>query len=410
MLIKPFSKLLALLLAKGANSFGFFKNRRIWVIGASGGKKYTDNGAALYRYILKNHQEVEIYWIINSDADDISRVKSEGPFLYRNTLKANLYTLLAEVLIGTHSLPTDVSEYDVKRYKKALKVFISHGIEGFKVKAPHHAKIHRDFDISVSVSEFEKNIKVNSWGLSEDKVCITGLPRYDILEKRKKEKRQKIGKIFYMPTWCPEYRKSFEKKYQELTREEISSFKKEEYFQKIHEFINHPEMLCILKEEGISLTIFFHQSINPFMEKIVTLPDPSRMRIAPNGSNIQKILINSDMLITDYSSVAWDFLYLDRPIIFFQFDREKHKKVTGSYLQIPEELFGAATENVQDTVQEIRKITQGEDNYALKREESRKKFIKYHDGRNCERMVNCILEKLNRSHDRRNAKTNSGKT
>ncbi len=364
--------------------------RKIWVIGASLGKRFSDNGAVFFRYILENHPGIEIYWIIEKDAPDIQKVKETGPFLYKNSIKGNLYTLLAEVLISTHSLPKDVSEYPVEKYKDAIKVFISHGIEGFKKKAPHHVEINHLYDISVAVSDFEKEIKVKEWKIPKEKVCVTGLPRYDMLKKHQKSP-EKIKSIFYMPTWCPEYRKTFQKKYSDLNEDDIKKFKKQEYFKNIHGFVFHSRLADLLERENIKLYLFFHQIINPLMGKILSFPNHPFIKHLTNEAGIQEKIMESELLITDYSSVAWDFLYLEKPVIFYQFDQQKHLNITGSYVKMPEELFGPATYTPEETLQNIEKIVNGEDKYQEKRQRMKKKFFKYDDNKNSERMTECIL-------------------
>jgi len=386
MILNILNRFLGFVLAKLALLLGIFKNREIWIIGASGGKKYTNNGAALYRYVLENHPEIDIYWIINKDAPDIHKARKEGPFLYRNTVKGNFYALMADVLICTHALG-DISKYAKKRHKNSFKVFISHGIEAFKIKYPKHVKEHFDYNLSLAVSEFEKNIKVEKWGLDEDKVCITGLPRYDILEAHKKGERENIKRIFYMPH--PVEGRPFKKDPMKLTKEEIEEFKRKHYYQALRKFLSSPKLIELLKVREVALDVFFHQSVNPLMGKIMEIPGPSNISFVSNRDDIQEKILQSDMLIADHSSVAWDFLYMDRPVIFFRF----YEKEFESYLRTPQDLFGPLTKNEEETVEEVRRVLEGNDNYKEKREESRKEFIKYHDGRNCERVVNCILEK-----------------
>ncbi len=372
----------------------FFKKNQIWIVGASQGKKYTDNGVAFYRYVLENHPEIDIYWIINKDCPDAFKARKGGPFLYRNGIKGNIYTLIADVLVVTHTLPKDVSEYPIEKYKDSFKVFISHGIEGLKVKIKEHAKVHLNYNLSVAVSNFEKDIKVNQWGLEEDKICLTGLPRYDILDKYKNKKREKTSRIFYMPTWCPEYRKTFEKDYSDLSTKEIEDFKKGEYYQKIYGLLADKELIDYLEREDIELNCFFHQAINPFMEKVVNVSTSSQIKLLSNAADVQKELIGADILITDYSSVAWDFLYLNKPAIFYQFDQEKHLKTTGTYIEIPDDLFGPVTKTPAETIREIKRI-ETEDEWEEKREKLKEKFFLYDDNMNRKRIVDRIIESIN---------------
>ena len=65
--------------------------------------------------------------------------------------------------------------------------------------------------------------------------------------------------------------------------------------------------------------------LNLFLDKDVTLADEITSSIAN---------------ITDYSGVAMDFMYMNRPILFYQFDIDKYKNEVGSYIDLDKEMFG----------------------------------------------------------------------
>ncbi len=389
-MLRGINKITALLAAKIIKVMNPSKGKHIWVMGGSVGKRYIDNGAALHQYILKNHPEIDVYWIINRNSPDVAKAKKEGPILYRESFKGNLYTLLAKVLICTHELPFDVSGYGKSRYKEAVKVFISHGIEGLKRKTPEQAKVHQIYDLSVSVSDIEKRIKVNEWGLDEKKVCITGLPRYDLLEKHREKKKEEVKNILYMPTWRKVCRETFKKPLYRITEEELEEFKRSDYYRYTQNLIRHPRLLGLLKKKGIRMHLFFHPNTNEFMKEIIDLPESPEIRVFSIQEGVHKNIIESDMLITDYSSVCWDFLYLDKPVIFYQFDQEEYLEETGSHLKLPDELFGPASYNPEETIEKIEEIIE-KDNYVQSRKRARDKFFKYKDNKNCKRVMDCIL-------------------
>src|SRR5699024_8578058 len=107
-----------------------------WVIGGSSGRVYSDNSAALYEYILCNHPEINIFWIINKDSIDISKIDkiSNGKYIYRKSIKGNVYALLAKVHIVSHG-KSDISSYKKMFLKKRLKyilVTVSKGLKKLK--------------------------------------------------------------------------------------------------------------------------------------------------------------------------------------------------------------------------------------------------------------------------------------
>jgi CDP-glycerol glycerophosphotransferase (TagB/SpsB family) len=83
---------------------------------------------------------------------------------------------------------------------------------------------------------------------------------------------------------------------------------------------------------------------------------------------------------------------MNKPTIFYQFDQEKHLSTTGTYIDLPDDLFGPVTKNPEETIEEIKKIIE-KDTYKRQREELKDKFFEYNDSNNCRRMVECILNK-----------------
>ena len=111
------------------------------------------------------------------------------------------------------------------------------------------------------------------------------------------------------------------------------------------------------------------------------------------------------ILITDYSSVAYDFYYLDKPIIFFQFDKKEYTEKVGSYVDLDNELFGKGAYTIEKCVKDIIEISENNFKYDEVTEEKSKelknKFLKYNDKDNCKRVYELILSKIGEKNDKR---------
>src|SRR5699024_12774441 len=98
----------------------------------------------------------------------------------------------------------------------------------------------------------------------------------------------------------------------------------------------------------------------------------------------------SIMMITDYSSVAFDFSFLEKPIIYYQFDRKRFLGKAGSHLTLDEDLPG---DIVFETTQIFNLIVYyARNNFNMKKENKQKasKFIKYKDQYSSERIYNQV--------------------
>ena len=112
-------------------------------------------------------------------------------------------------------------------------------------------------------------------------------------------------------------------------------------------------------------------------------------------SKLEKLLPYIDILITDYSSIFYDFIILDKPIIFFPFDithyNQVDRKFYGNYnKQTP----GVKCYNWSDIIIEIKKIFSGQDSFVLERQIIVEETYKYKDIYNCSRIVDLIKKEL----------------
>ena len=115
------------------------------------------------------------------------------------------------------------------------------------------------------------------------------------------------------------------------------------------------------------------------------------------GNDINLALKSVDVLITDYSGIYFDYLLLNKPIVFFPFDYDYYKnKDRGFYYDYFDEKItpGPKAKNWDEILVLLEDLFNGNDNYITKRIEARKKFNKYNEGNNSERVFREILKIL----------------
>ena len=87
------------------------------------------------------------------------------------------------------------------------------------------------------------------------------------------------------------------------------------------------------------LKFFIHPKLSELISSFTSNND--RIEIVEQGSiQLNKLLMQSSMLITDYSSVCWDELYMEKPVLFYHFDADLYEAVTGSYIDLSTDLPG----------------------------------------------------------------------
>ncbi|GLI56790.1 hypothetical protein PM10SUCC1_23040 [Propionigenium maris DSM 9537] len=245
-----------------------------YIIGSNYGTKRSDNAKALYNYIKSLGKEV--YFI-----EDIPTGKNS---LKRGSFKSFIYYFKASGVFYSHSfsdiLPSMHKAGMIVKYLGGpKKVFIQHGVI-FTKKINNYVKsLKNTVDYFVVSSKLEKKI-VEQIGIPEEKLKLLGLPRHDLLP----ENIKKTEKIFVFLTW-----------------KEGSL-----YLSKLR------EILEVLKTTDYPVKLAVHNMVKGDLdidEKYLT-------------SDIGKEVREASILITDDSSVAWDFFYNGREVIFYKSEEE----------------------------------------------------------------------------------------
>ncbi len=379
---------------------GKFRNRRVWLVGGNAGELFLDNGRAIYEY-LRTKKEIEEYWVINSNSSAKNQIPGEK--LIKGSVKGYLYFMNAETVLFSHSISADIAPYlfvvpFIKGFhKRPLKVFLNHGTVGFKVRMAMNKKTEkiaeelvRSYDINICDSEYEKEIKRDMWwNIEEEKIFVTGYPRYDKLYDVEVEQKE----ILFMPTW------------RNWIRPENTKVEDTDYFENIVKLLTDEGLNSFLEKNGIFLKIYIHQLMQDYLKNFGNIRLGKNVSLLPKEADITKELMKARLLITDYSSVAYDFYYLRKPIIFFQFDKKEYEEKVGSYVNLDKDLFGEGVYTVDECVKKIEEISQNNFKYSKETQEKvdglRGKFLKYQDKENCKRVYELIISKLGEGYDKR---------
>jgi len=129
-----------------------------------------------------------------------------------------------------------------------------------------------------------------------------------------------------------------------------------------------------------------------------------RIKISHNLSNIadvtdkiediQDLLVNTDILITDYSTIHADFCLTGRPIIFYPYDFEEYDKITNLNLDYFNDLPGPFARNedeLMSCIKNIENITSEKD-YQEKYQRLKNINHFFQDGKSSERLYNCLTK------------------
>jgi CDP-glycerol glycerophosphotransferase len=207
--------------------------------------------------------------------------------------------------------------------------------------------------------------------MEEDKIIYTGLPRTDMFFNTNKMSdiisniRIKFNNpqiIFYLPT----FRKSI---YDDTTFNPFQDYK-----------FNEDNLIKILHRKNM---VFLYKP-HPLEGKICIKNNGRFLQIVDDdGFDLYLTLKDIDILITDYSSVYFDFLLLKKPIILAPFDYEYYSNIRGFYYDYNEYIQGIKVYNWEQLFDCL-------ENKTYYYPDTKDLFNKYNDGKSCERIFNLI--------------------
>lgn len=258
----------------------------------------TDNGYHFYKWIRKNHPNINAFFVINENSKDVQYLKEERfNLVFTNTLQH--IELLNKCSVEIYAYYT-FNLCPQRTIFNSLKVYLGHGLKLNNTLNP--GLDNNDLLITTFKREYEY-IKRNH---NDFKTVQTGMPRYKSLIKPSTSMRDIV-------VIAPQWRRWLNKK----------ASKHDNYFIQWSEFINSDEF----KQLSSKYKIVF--IIHPELESKVDLlemPDfIEKLRYYDLGAvKIQELMKQTKLFITDFSSVAVDFAIAGSEIIYFQFDRDDY--------------------------------------------------------------------------------------
>ncbi|WP_434797694.1 bifunctional glycosyltransferase/CDP-glycerol:glycerophosphate glycerophosphotransferase [Terrisporobacter vanillatitrophus] len=366
-----------------------FINKDIWII-SDRTHAANDNGMHLFKYInMQDNNDIKVYFAINKECDDYKKVKKYGKVVKMDSLKYKLLFLYSSKIISSHADEWVINAFDKKRgfLKDLYKfdfIFLQHGITKDDLSSWLH-KQHKNIKLFITAVEDEfKSIVYGSYGYDRENVKLTGFPRFDFLKCS--NKRQ----IVIMPTW----RKNISKDPIKGTslREYDDNFKNTNYFEFYNNLINDKRVLDILMEKKYTAKFCIHPS---FEQQAIDFKSNDYVDVSTQIPDYQKEFNENELLITDYSSVAFDFAYLKKPVIYTQFDKENffqgHTYNKG-YFDYEENGFGIICYNYETSVNEIVDMIKNGCEINKKYIDRIDSFYQYTDNKNCKRVYKEILK------------------
>lgn len=335
------------------------------------------------------YRQYDIVWLV-SDPEALRILTKSGIKACLEKSVHGLYSIFrSKYIIGTHN------HYCRLKVRKQYLINLWHGMPLKAMGFADHLETESSLqgfriggeadNILIATSSITRNAMVASFLADPRKVAITGQPRNDYLFITGKE--QKLAQLLdrdlsrynklllYMPTFRVGYGRV------EGTTEHLDFLRLKIF----NEFLGDNNILFVLKLHPFEEKYWFSQNnFQQCNENIVILNTESLMT---HLISIYEVLGCFDILITDYSSIYFDFLLLNRPIIFLPLDLEQYAQTRGFLLE-PYNFWapGPKVTTVETLMDEIQKCISVPSYYEKERNTINNLINHYQDGKSCERV------------------------
>lgn len=360
-----------------------YSQRPVWLIGEMPFKA-QDTGLALFKYLIDHHPEIDARYVIDLNSPELSNLAGYEEHVVRHRSEEHvLLSLAASRIIGSHH-PDYIYPTRRREFVKAcrgLEVFLQHGVMGMKWMTKTYGKTSAGFstDLFLTSSEREKTMIVDDFGYSPNEVAVTGLSRFDTLFEPDTELRP--NQLLILPTWRDW-----------LTT--TDNFLETRFFTEWHSLLNSTEFSELCKKFNLNVVFGLH----PNMRQHIAAFADSPVNIFIQGEvNVQTLIKQSGIMITDYSSAGLDFSFLHKPLLYFQFDQSKFFGKAGSHFDLDRELPGPVSTTRGSLLHQLERLLSNGVSSFDEYFERANRLYPFRDQGNRERIVHAIANARRRS-------------
>ncbi len=352
------------------------------------GKSYSDSPKYLYEYLQKTRGDKYRYiWTLNKKSEALSKT-GKHKRCKMNSLRYVYYTARAGYRIFNVRQPAWCTKRPEVTFLETwhgtpLKKLVF-DVDDLHSASQNHKtlfyKHSREWNYLISANPFSTDVFERAFAYDRDKILEYGYPRNDVLyaENRdeiaaevKKELGIPEGKrvLLYAPTW-----------------------RDDQFYDKgKYKFTLALDLARLQKEFGDDTVVLLRTHY--YIADILDLSEYEGFVF--NGSqyeDVSRLYLASDICMTDYSSVFFDYANLKRPLLFFVYDYDSYAdEIRGLYIDMEKELPGPILHTNDEVVEALRDMDAVTEKYKERYEEFYERFCSVDDGHACERTIEKVF-------------------
>ena len=364
------------------------KNKKLCLLGSGAGTSFKGNPKYLYLHSLTNESRYQISWITKNKKLYDKLNEKKHPVLQVYSVKGFWNILRAKYLIIEQSAK-DISYIGVINGRFNI-IQTWHGTPLKKIgitKEKHPIKnifnnlLKKEFYSYILILSTSNVVSLTLSTVFQNKnVKLVGYPRNDVFFNKNLifenyKEILNLGIYHKVILYCPTFRDNYES---------VKPFS-DEFFKNLNAYLMKKGDVFLIKK-------------HPFEKNINVPTNLSNIEdVSSAVEDIQELLVFTDILITDYSSVFFDFILLDRPIIYYSYDFEEYlENCRGMYYEYYKEMPGPFAKNENELLDLIETVDKWFNNeeYQMKYKKFKDKFNYYQDGKSCERLFQFIAGEI----------------
>ncbi len=365
-------------------AFILYGHKKYWII-SEVDFDARDNGIHFFEYLNKNHKDINCVYLISKKNPNFEKVNKIGKTIKPHSYRHMLVFIAAKAKISTAVHGCSPSSYItlflLKHHCTGKNIALKHGI--FKNLHPNYFKENAHLDLICCGAKPEFDFIKKEFGYEDGVAQYTGLARFDKLHNLDFEKE-----IFIMPTW---------RRWLDGTSD-LNAFIDSSYFKNWFGLLNSKEFVGLARSNNLKVCFYVHPKLNRFLSAFSSINSHVAFLNSINGDSVQEHLKKASIMITDYSSVFFDFAYMKKPAIYYQFDEDKYYEshYKKAYFDYRDNGFGKVCVESNNVIKELDVIIKNN----LTISDFYRKRCEYYfalcDSKNCERIYNSICKLLNK--------------
>ncbi|WP_353989821.1 bifunctional glycosyltransferase family 2 protein/CDP-glycerol:glycerophosphate glycerophosphotransferase [Pediococcus argentinicus] len=355
------------------------------------GTQFSDSPRAIYEYMKENNPEYKLYWNVNRKNIDYFK-QNKIPYVIRFGYKGIIKQARAKYWVTNVRRPFRWQKaHDAKLIQtwhgtplKSIGTDVENVTMPGVTQRSYHKQVIRDssrWDYLITPNEYSFNIMGRAFRRPITSLIRSGYPRNDVLINRDNSRISKIKRtldidednklVLYAPTW-----------------RDNEFVRVDKYNAKLHLDLDY-----LLKEtpENVTILIRTHYLIS---NQLDLSEYGGRVKNVSDYPDMADLLLVSDVLITDYSSVMFDFANLHRPILLFAYDLKDYGgEIRGFYVNYEDNIPGPLVETNEDLVPVLNDMINNPQRYTDSQQYQRflQQFSMWENGDSSKQVVNYFL-------------------